>query len=167
LLCIIKDKKIFLSGDRMLYSQTTKYAVMALIELAGRQGLTPIRDIAEPRRIPACFLAKLIPPLVRAGILSSVRGKNGGVYFERNPSKVSLADVVRVIEGDGYLNQCLFEIEPFPGRPDCPLSDVWAPLRERIIGFLEETTIQFLADKMPTAKEKPSKESPSKEEKDG
>lgn len=148
----------------MLYSQTTKYAVMALIELAGRQGVTPIRDIAEPRRIPACFLAKLIPPLVRAGILSSVRGKNGGVFFERKPSQVSLADVVRVIEGDGYLNQCLFEIEPFPGSPDCPLSDVWAPLRSQIIRFLEETSIESLADKMAAAEGKPVDESTRKEE---
>ncbi len=151
----------------MLYSQTTKYAVMALIELAGRQRLTPIRDIAAARRIPACFLAKLIPPLVRAGILSSVRGKNGGVYFERNPRKVSLADVVRVIEGDGYFSQCIFEVEPFPGTPECPLSNVWEPIRQQIIRFLEETSIKFLADKMATVKEKPARKSPNKEDRNG
>jgi len=135
----------------MLYSQTTKYAVMALIELGRREGVTPVRDIAGARRIPAFFLAKLIPLLVRAGILASVRGKNGGIFFERQPSEVSLADVVRVIEGDGYFTQCVFEVEPFPGSPDCPLSDVWKPLREYIIRFLEETTIESLADRMKEA----------------
>ncbi len=138
----------------MLYSQTTKYAVMALIELARRERLTPVRDVAGARRIPACFLAKLIPPLVRAGILASVRGKNGGIFFECNPSQVSLADVVRVIEGEGYFSQCIFEVEPFPGSPDCPLSEVWEPLRQHIISFLEETSIKSLADKMDEAKRK-------------
>jgi DNA-binding IscR family transcriptional regulator len=96
-----------------------------------------------------------------------MRGKNGGVYFERNPRNVSLADVVRVIEGEGYFSQCIFDVEPFPGTPDCPLSKVWEPIRQQIIRFLEETSIKFLADKMAAAKQEPARQSLSKEKKDG
>ncbi len=137
----------------MLYSLTTKYAVIALIELAAREGATPVKEIALARKIPPYFLAKLIPPLVRAGILSSTRGKNGGISFARPPHEVSLADVVRTIEGDGYFTECVFELSPCPGRVDCPLHDVWDPLRDQIREFLAETTIRGVADKLAAAKE--------------
>jgi len=137
----------------MLYSLTTKYAVIALVELAQWAGLTPVREIAQAREIPPHFLAKLIPPLVRAGILASTRGKNGGINFARNPSDVSLADIVHVIEGDGYFGECVFNLEPCEGDPICPLHDVWDPLRDEIIRFLQETTIQSVVDKLTAAKE--------------
>ena len=138
----------------MLYSLTTKYAVIALVELAEREAATPVRDIARAREIPSAFLAKLVPQLVRAGILSSTRGKNGGISFARSPSRVSLADVVRTIEGEGYFRECVFELFPCDGRPNCPLHDVWDPLRDRIRDFLEDTTIKSVADKLAAAKER-------------
>ncbi|HDL85795.1 MAG TPA: Rrf2 family transcriptional regulator [Candidatus Acetothermia bacterium] len=137
----------------MLYSLTTKYSVIALVELARQDGQMRVKEIAEARGIPPHFLAKLVPPLVRAGILASMRGKTGGISFARDPSEVSLADVVRVIEGDGYFEECVFELDPCPGRPGCPLHDVWDPLRDEIIRFLEETTIGSVADKLDAAKE--------------
>jgi len=136
----------------MLYSLTTKYAVIALIELASREGPTPVKEVAQAREIPPYFLAKLVPPLVRAGILSSTRGKNGGVSFARDPSEVSLANVVRVIEGDGYFSECVFELFRCEGNPSCPLHDVWDPLRDEISRFLHETTIRSVADKLAAAK---------------
>lgn len=139
----------------MLYSLTTKYAVIALIELATRDESTPVlvRDIALARDIPPAFFAKLVPPLVRAGILTSTRGKNGGISFARSPQEVSIADVVRTIEGDNYFRECVFELLPCDGRPDCPLHDVWDPIRDDITRFLEQTTIQSVADKLTAAKE--------------
>ncbi len=137
----------------MIYSLTTKYAVIALVELAGRNGPTPVREIAHARDIPPYFLAKLVPPLVRAGILRSTRGKNGGVEFARDPSDVSLADVVRVIEGEEYFRECVFELFPCEGNPNCPLHDVWDPVRNEITRFLTETKIKHVADKLATVKE--------------
>jgi len=140
----------------MLYSLTTKYSVIALVELARGNGQMRVKEIAEARGIPPYFLAKLVPPLVRAGILSSMRGKTGGISFARDPNQISLADVVLVIEGDGYFKECVFELNPCPGRPGCPLHDVWDPLRDEIARFLQDTTIQSIADKLAAAKKKNS-----------
>ena len=137
----------------MHYSLTTKYSVIALVELARQNGQMRVKEIAAARGIPPYFLAKLVPALVRAGILASMRGKTGGISFARDPGKVSLADVVRVIEGDGYFTECAFETFPCEGRASCPLHDVWDPLRDRIRDFLEDTTIQSVADKLSTVKE--------------
>ena len=137
----------------MLYSLTTKYAVIALIELAAHPGPVPVREVAAARGIPPHFLAKLVPPLVRAGILSSTRGKNGGVSFARDPGEVSLADVIRVLEGDGYFRECVFELDRCDGDPSCPLHDLWDPLRDEITEFLRNTTVKDVADKLAAAKE--------------
>ena len=58
----------------MIYSRSTKYAVMALIELATRNGKQPelIRDLARATELPRPFLAKLVKLLVTAGVLSSI-----------------------------------------------------------------------------------------------
>jgi len=136
----------------MLYSLTTKYAVIALVDLASREGPVPVKEIAQAKDIPPYFLAKLVPPLVRAGILSSTRGKNGGISFARDPGGVSLADVVRVIEGEDYFRECVFELDRCDGDPNCPLHDVWDPLRDEISRFLHETTVNSVADKLATAK---------------
>ena len=134
----------------MLYSLTTKYAVIALVELARQSSDSPVlvKNLAAKREIPAAFLAKLVPPLVRAGILSSTRGKNGGISFARSPYQTSLADVVRTIEGDNWFRECVFELSPCDGRLDCPLHSVWDPVRDQIIAFLEQTTIGTVADKL-------------------
>ena len=136
----------------MLYSLTTKYAVIALVDLASREGPVPVKEIAQAKDIPPYFLAKLVPPLVRAGILSSTRGKKGGIRFARDPGGVSLADVVRVIEGEDYFRECVFELDRCDGDPNCPLHDVWDPLRDEISRFLHETTVNSVADKLATAK---------------
>jgi len=135
----------------MLYSLTTKYAVIALVELASREGPVPVKEVAQARDIPPYFLSKLVPPLVRAGILRSTRGKNGGVSFARSPETVTLADIVRVIEGDGYFSECIFELDKCVGDPNCPLHNVWDPLRDEITRFLKETTVKGVADKLAGA----------------
>jgi Rrf2 family protein len=134
----------------MLYSLTTKYAVIALVELARQSSDRPVlvKDLAAKKEIPAAFLAKLVPPLVRAGILSSTRGKNGGISFARSPHQTSLADVVRTIEGDNWFRECVFELSPCDGRLDCALHNLWDPVRDQIIAFLEQTTIGTVADKL-------------------
>ncbi len=140
----------------MLYSLTTKYAVVALVELAGRPSDRPVlvKELAEAKQIPPAFLAKLVPALVRAGILSSVRGRNGGVTFARPPMEVPLADVVRTIEGEGYFRDCLFSLAPCDGTPNCAVHSVWGGLRDNIIRFLEQTTIGDIARRLVPAEKR-------------
>jgi Rrf2 family protein len=132
-----------------MFSRSAKYAVMALVELAARGGKNPvqIRELARAAGIPYPFLSKLVPPLVRAGILSSTRGKKGGVRFARPPAQVSLAQVIRAVEGDAFFQDCPFVLSPCQGKGECALSPVWDPVREKITKFLEETTLAEIAEK--------------------
>ncbi len=131
----------------MLYSQTTKYCVMALATLARHetgQGVR-IKDIAHETGIPGPFLGQLVPVFVKSGLLTSKRGRNGGLQFARPASEIRLADVVRITEGDVFFDDCLLCIEPCDGSAGCSLHTVWGPLRDHIVSFLEETTIEDIA----------------------
>jgi len=83
-------------------SITTKspYALQALAEL-GRCGAgpTPIGELARRRQIPAQFLEQLFAVLRRAGILRSQRGVKGGYCFAREPSEVTVLEIVELLDG--------------------------------------------------------------------
>jgi Rrf2 family cysteine metabolism transcriptional repressor len=86
-----------------MISITTKspYALRALVELArlGGGGPVPIGELAKRRDIPVQFLEQLFAVLRRAGILKSQRGVKGGYSFARDPSEVTVIEVVELLDG--------------------------------------------------------------------
>ena len=86
-----------------MLSITTKspYALRALAELAraGAVGPIPIGELARRRDIPVQFLEQLFANLRRAGILKSQRGVKGGYSFARDPSEVTVLEVVELLDG--------------------------------------------------------------------
>jgi Rrf2 family protein len=77
------------------------YAVRALVELGRTADRTPvpIGELARRRDIPVQFLEQLFAVLRRAGILRSQRGVKGGYAFARDPSEVSILEVVELLDG--------------------------------------------------------------------
>src|SRR5918997_2920954 len=86
-----------------MISITTKspYALQALTELgrSGGDGPVPIGELARRRDIPVQFLEQLFATLRRAGVLRSQRGVKGGYSFERNPSEVTVLEIVELLDG--------------------------------------------------------------------
>jgi Rrf2 family transcriptional regulator, cysteine metabolism repressor len=86
-----------------MLSITTKspYALKALTEL-GRQGgetPVPIGELAKRRGIPVQFLEQLFAALRRAGVLRSQRGVKGGYSFAKDPSEITVLEVVELLDG--------------------------------------------------------------------
>jgi Rrf2 family transcriptional regulator, cysteine metabolism repressor len=85
-----------------MLSITTKspYALRALAEL-GRsgEGPVPIGELARRREIPVQFLEQLFAVLRRAGLLKSQRGVKGGYSFARDPSEITVLDLVELLDG--------------------------------------------------------------------
>ena len=77
------------------------YAVLALAELARSPGdqPVPIGELARKRDVPVQFLEQLFAALRRAGVISSQRGVKGGYRFAREPSTVSVLEIVELLDG--------------------------------------------------------------------
>ena len=77
------------------------YAVLALAELAQSSGAdpVPIAELARRRDVPVQFLEQLFAVLRRAGVISSQRGVKGGYRFARDPSTVSVLEIVELLDG--------------------------------------------------------------------
>ena len=103
------------------FTSATDYAIRAMIHLAclPENGHALRDQIATSENIPSSFMAKILRSLVRAGLLNSARGVNGGFSLARDPEEVSLLDIVEavVVYGEGaiQIRPARLQAEP-PGR---------------------------------------------------
>jgi Rrf2 family protein len=92
-----------------MISKKTKYALKALVYLAGEPSNAPvlIADLAREENIPRKFLEFILLSLRKGGVLQSKVGKGGGYYLSSPPSAITLGAVIRILEGDLAPVQCL------------------------------------------------------------
>jgi len=131
----------------MRVSAKADYAVRAAIELAAAAGEGPVKGerIATAQSIPAKFLENILLDLRHAGLVSSQRGAEGGYWLARAPGEITVADVIRAVEGPiaSVRGVRPDELE-YTGSAE-PLRDVWLELRMALRGVLEHVTLADLA----------------------
>jgi Rrf2 family protein len=123
------------------------YAVRAAIELAERVGEGPIKgdQIAELQSIPVKFLENILAELRRASIVSSQRGAEGGYWLAREPARISVADIIRAVEGPlADVRGAPPEDLDYPGAA-APLQQVWIATRASLRAVLENVSLADLA----------------------
>ena len=107
----------------MKLNQATDYAFRMVLHMAMLPSGTKITGavLAEQELIPERFLLKIMRSLIAAGIMKSFRGVDGGFALNRDPQEISLLDVIRAVEGDAYLQRCLYDVgkECKIGRASC------------------------------------------------
>ena len=121
------------------------YAVRAAVELAAVGDLVTADQVAQAQGIPANFLENILGDLRRAGIVESRRGQQGGYVLARPADEISLADVIRAVEGPladvrGQAPEAL----AYPGSAE-RLRDVWIALRASVRAVLERVTLADVA----------------------
>lgn len=129
----------------MKLSKKGEYALRAMVILAERheRGPTRTRDIAELERIPRKFLEQILLDLSRAGLAKGTRGAHGGYEVLRRPTEITLAAVVRAIDGPLAPLRCVSQLahEECPDRDCCGLYEVMLDVRNAIADILENTTL--------------------------
>jgi Rrf2 family protein len=132
----------------MLYSKTAKYAVLALAEIARRSPETavPTRTIAESAAIPYPLLAKILLGLKEQGLVVAQRGKHGGIRLARPASEIAVRDVVAAVDGPGILSDCPLYLDACTCERECSFHPIWKPARDALVRFVEETSVQDVAD---------------------
>lgn len=136
----------------MRISAKVDYAVRAAIELAAVGG-EPIKGeaIAEAQDIPLKFLENILGELKHTGIVSSRRGAQGGYWLAKDADDVSLADIVRAVEGPlATVRGQGPESLTYRGEAE-PLQKVWIALRANIREVMEETSLaDVVGGKLPS-----------------
>lgn len=123
------------------------YAMRAIIEIAAsEEGRAKAEQIAVAQDIPLGFLRGILTDLRRAGLIVSQRSANGGFRLARPADEITIAEVVRSVEGPLALVRGLRPTElDYPG-PTAPLRDVWIALRANLRAVLDHTTIADVAE---------------------
>ena len=133
----------------MRLSTKGEYASRAMLELALRHGGPPlhIRDISRAQDIPERFLEQILLQLKRAGCLRSRKGPNGGYYLAKPPERISVAEVIRVMDGPLAPIDCVSVTahEVCARERFCGLKGLWKETRDAVARILEGTTFADLA----------------------
>jgi Rrf2 family protein len=95
--------------------------------------------------VPVKFLFQIIPDLKEAGLIVTTRGNGGGIYLNKQPSTITIRQIVEAIEGPFAINQCLIGKDSCVRKPSCPLHKVWREAQEGMLKVLEATTLATLA----------------------
>ncbi len=132
----------------MRVSAKTDYALRAAVELASSaDASTPVKGerLATSQNIPLRFLENILLQLRHAGIIESRRGADGGYKLARPAEEITLADVIRAIDGPlAGVSGARPETLDFQGSTE-PLREVWVAVRASLRGVLEQVSLADVA----------------------
>lgn len=132
----------------MRLSTKGEYASRAMLELSLHypQRALHIREISEAQDIPPRFLEQILLLLKRTGYLRSKKGPNGGYFLAKPPSQITVAEIIRVMDGPLAPIDCVSVTahEPCPREARCGLRLLWKEVRDAVASILEKTTFEDL-----------------------
>lgn len=135
-------------SDMLKLTKKADYGLISLRHLAAmRRSSASAKDISEAYRIPLPLLSKVLQKLVKAGLLLSEQGTNGGYRLARDPHEISALEVIRTLDGPIILTHCFTE-HAEPGQCDqsalCPVREPLRKVHEGILRLLSGISISDL-----------------------
>jgi Rrf2 family protein len=128
-------------------SAKADYAVRAALELAAEHGGEPVKGerIAEAQQIPLPFLEHILLELKHARLVDARRGARGGYWLARAPEEITVADVIRSVEGQlANIHEHAPEELHYAGAAE-RLRDIWVAVRAGLRSVLENVTLAELS----------------------
>ena len=124
----------------MRISTRSRYGLRAMAYLARAGRVCSAKEISQKEKIPFDFLEKIFSKLQKENLVKSQKGAKGGYLLARPPQKISVGEILRVLEGKEIFSvfcrkkRCL-------SQKKCPIRDVWEKIQEVLNSTLEETTL--------------------------
>jgi Rrf2 family nitric oxide-sensitive transcriptional repressor len=130
------------------FSQGTDLAIHGLWALACLEGqrFALLNDIARSQNVSESYLSKVFQKLTRAGLTRAVRGKHGGYALARPPQTITVGDVVRAMQADQPMYQCLAEERCCEATGRCLLLRVFADAERQMYTVLDRVTLADLLE---------------------
>ncbi|MCY2928751.1 MAG: Rrf2 family transcriptional regulator [Planctomycetota bacterium] len=110
---------------------------------------TSIVEIAAAQAIPPRFLELILNDLRQGKLVNSQRGEQGGYTLAREPSEITVGDVVRLMEGPIEVVKCISGGDDCPFRNKCAFLETWTQAGQAMQNVFDSTTLQDLLDRQP------------------
>lgn len=131
----------------MIITRATDYSIRAVLRMAEHHPTSVIskHEICSAEGITPAFLAKILQPLIKNGIVRSKRGVAGGFALAKDPANLTVLDIMRAVEEPLELNKCLLENKPCDKECVCPVHDLWLEARDRFEDVFSKRSLADLA----------------------
>lgn len=127
-----------------MFSKTCEYAIRAMIFIAQKSkggNKVGIKEIAKGIDSPEHFIAKILQDLTRRRLLQSIKGPNGGFYLDEETLEYSLADIVKVVDGDKIFSGCGLGLKQCSESHPCPIHHEFKKVRREMQQMLEKAKL--------------------------
>ncbi len=134
----------------MKLSTKGRYGLKAMFELALNDGKGPIplRNIADNQNISEHYLEQLISVLKKGNLVNSVRGSKGGYMLTKPPSKITVGEIIRALEGDIAPSDCVLDTKHNNCIKEgyCATKPVWEKIRDSINEVIDSITLADMVE---------------------
>ena len=139
----------------MRLSTRSRYGLRALTALAAREPAEGrcAREIADEEDLSKKYLESILAQLRTAGFVRSVRGAHGGYVLARPADEITVADVIRVLEGSLAFVECVDDPSYCPRSDDCVTRYIWVEAEKALNACFEGITVQGLVDRKKQEKD--------------
>lgn len=119
-----------------------------MLQLTERYGEGPVflSDIAKKENISEKYLSKIVIPLRHGGLISAIRGAQGGYLLARTPEEITVKDIVRLLEEGAFTVECVYNEELCERSEDCVARNVWARLENAMYNTLAAFTLEDMLE---------------------
>lgn len=131
-----------------MFSKTCEYGLRACVFIAVESSeghKLGIQEIAKEIESPMYFTGKILQNLVKAKIINSVKGPNGGFFLAEDSGPVPLIRILEVLGCDSFFYQCGLGLKNCSDKHPCPLHSSFKYYREGLLALMTSTTVQQLA----------------------
>lgn len=132
----------------MFIKRKTDYAIRSILYFCEKKNrMADVNEIARKKLIPKIFLAKILQRLSKKGIVKSSKGKGGGFYLLKDPSSLTLMEVIEAMQGPISINLCAIDKRKCKLSNVCTVHPVWVNLRKEIEKKFKRITFKELVIK--------------------
>lgn len=130
----------------MILGTKARYAVMAMVELAGRPSGKPVSlaELANSQEMTVPYLEQIFAKLRQCGLVKSVRGPGGGYALTRSAEDICISDIIEAVNEPLKMTRCNAHEKPggcMSGRAKCLTHDLWEGLEQQIYDYLHSISL--------------------------
>ena len=137
-----------------MLSNSCRYGIRAILYLAKHRKENDnigLKQISSDLELPMPFLAKILQQLAKHRLLRSTKGPNGGFSILKDPERITLYDIVEIIDGKGIFTSCIIHDDTCAGvkksKKPCPVHEDYSKVRTGLINLFRTRTIAELVER--------------------